>query len=265
MTLPGEQDPAGADAERVAADLIWVSREAGRPELDLVVLAEGNSSALLTDGTFLCTASGSQLATMAAEELVRLRLDPIVAFLRSGATGGGPEAVELARHGGPGPAPSIETFVHAICLAAAGGGVILHTHPTGLVGILASPDARAIVGSGPVFPDEAVLCGVAPLYVDYFPPGLELGRALDVNLAAYIAEHGEPPRVIHLANHGLVAIGRTAREALAITVMATKAGAVRLAALRAGGIRPLPANAAAALVRRTDERQRRDQVTWGAS
>jgi rhamnose utilization protein RhaD (predicted bifunctional aldolase and dehydrogenase) len=265
VTEPPDPGRPPADVPSATRDLIWVSREAGRPERDLVVLAEGNSSVLLSDGTFICTATGSELLGTRSEDLVRLRLAPLIECVRSGQTDRAAEAINAARDPQRGPRPSIESFMHAVCLDACGARFVLHTHPTSLVGILAAADAQRILGAGALFPDEVVLCGPAPLFVDYFPPGIELGRALQARLQEHLAEHGAPPRVIYLANHGLIALGRTAREALAISVMAAKAGTVRAAALAAGGLRPLSAEAVSDLASRTDEIRRREQLAGSSA
>lgn len=259
--------PAGADGSTQSGlatrlgGLIQLSHAIGRHR-EFVILAEGNTSALLDDGTFLCTTSGSQLATLGEDDFVRLRLQPLLDCVLDDEPCDVPAVMDAARHdGGAGlGAPSIETFVHAVCLGLAGGGVVAHTHPTQLLGLLCSPAAQQILAAGPLFPDEAVVCGRAPLFVDYYAPGIDLGRALAVRMQAYLQTYGEPPRVIYLANHGLVAVGRSAPEALAITEMAVKAARVRVIALAAGEIRPLLADEVAVLVSRPDELDRREQL-----
>jgi rhamnose utilization protein RhaD (predicted bifunctional aldolase and dehydrogenase) len=104
-----------------------------------------------------------------------------------------------------------------------------------------------------VFPDEAVVCGPAALFVPYGEPGLPLGRLLLARFEAFVAERGGPPRLVLLANHGIVALGGTAAEVAAITAMAVKAARVRLGTLAAGGPRFLDPEQAERLAGREDE------------
>jgi rhamnose utilization protein RhaD (predicted bifunctional aldolase and dehydrogenase) len=246
-------------------ELVWLSHELGRPDRDLIVLAEGNTSALLDDGSFLIKASGARLERIGTGEFTRVRLEPLLEAVRDTAPRDVAALLAEARSE-PSPsarAPSIETFVHAVCLGIGGARFVAHTHPTHLVGLLSTPAAREILTSGPLFPDEAVICGAAPLFIDYADPGIELGRALAIGLREYLAIYDEPPRTILLANHGLVTAGRSASDALATTIMAVKAARVRATALAAGGLRPLAAASLRELARRPDELDRRVRLTGG--
>jgi len=87
--------------------------------------------------------------------------------------------------------------------------------------------------------------------------GSELARAFAKCLAAHVADGGDRPRVVYLANHGLVALGASATEAQAVTTMAVKAARVRLVASTVGGPRPLAQEWIDAVVSREDEIERR--------
>jgi ribulose-5-phosphate 4-epimerase/fuculose-1-phosphate aldolase len=67
---------------------------------------------------------------------------------------------------------------------------------------------------------------------------------------------GRSPRTVLLKNHGVVTFGASAQEVKAATFMSTKAARVRLGALAAGGLSPLPPGAAEHLVGRPDEKIR---------
>jgi len=261
MSIPasGESSTESGPGARLGG-LIQLSHNIGdQPEF--VILGEGNTSALLDDGTFLCTTSGTRLATLGEHDFVRLRLQPLLESVLQDGDCDVPSLMREARYdGGTGAAPSIETFVHVVCLGLGGGGFVAHTHPTQLLGLLCAPAAQQILTAGPLFPDEAVVCGRAPLFVDYHAPGIDLGRALAARMEMYLQTYGEPPRVIFLANHGLVTVGRSPSEALAITEMATKAARVRAIALSTGELRPLHADDVSGLVSRTDELDRREQL-----
>jgi rhamnose utilization protein RhaD (predicted bifunctional aldolase and dehydrogenase) len=263
MSVPAaEPSPAESGLITRLGALIQLSHEIGSPDRELVILAEGNTSALLDDGTFLCTTSGARLATLGEDHILRLRLQPLLDCVLEQDPRDVPSVMREAGYdsGAGAGAPSIETLVHVVCLGLGSGGFVAHTHPTQVLGLLCAPAAQQILTAGPLFPDEAVVCGRAPLFVDYHPPGIDLGRALAVRMQTYLQAYGEPPRVIFLANHGLVTVGRSAAEALAITEMATKAARVRAIALATGELRPLPADHVSGLVARPDEMDRREQL-----
>jgi rhamnose utilization protein RhaD (predicted bifunctional aldolase and dehydrogenase) len=244
--------------ERRLAELVRVSREVGEPALDLVVLAEGNTSTLLDDRTFFVKGSGARLATVDAADFARVRLEPL---LEAALDDRPCDVRALFRdaqvEGTTSPRPSIETLLHAVALGIGDASWVIHTHPTVLTGLLCSSAGEDLLRSGPLFPDEAVVCGARPLFVPYAEPGLELARAFARCLAARVAEGSERPRVVYLANHGLVALGASAVEAQAVTTMAVKAARVRLVASTAGGPRPLAQAWIDAVVSREDEIERR--------
>ena len=74
---------------------------------------------------------------------------------------------------------------------------------------------------------------------------------------------GSWPWAIILANHGLLALGATAAEVLAVTTMVDKSARVRAAALAGGELRPLPADEVLALSGRLDEAYRRRLLVEG--
>jgi rhamnose utilization protein RhaD (predicted bifunctional aldolase and dehydrogenase) len=239
------------------AQLVALSHRLGAVDQDLVVLAEGNTSVALSDGTFFVKASGARLAEVSENDFARLRLAPLVEALIDGAQADAGEVLTAARI--EGATPSIETFAHAAAIGLGGAQWVAHTHPTALVALLCSSGGEEALLAGPLFPDEAVVCG-APLYLRYAEPGVELGRAV----ARLVSQHVRFPRTVLLGNHGLFALGASAAEAEAVTVMAAKAARVRVAALIAGGLRPLPASSAAELEKRADEVERRARLVGEA-
>jgi rhamnose utilization protein RhaD (predicted bifunctional aldolase and dehydrogenase) len=248
-------------------ELVALTGEVGDPGRDYVILAEGNTSARIDDGSFWVKGSGVRLEhARAPEAFVAMRLEPLMAALR-GEEAGEADLKRLladARVEGQegGPPPSIETFVHAVCLAVGGARLVAHTHPTAVNALLCARDAEAMY-QGVVFPDEAVVCGPVPLFVPYGEPGLLLGRELLARLEAFIAERGGPPRLVLLANHGIVALGGTAAEVAAITAMAVKAARVRLGTQAAGGPSFLDPGQADRLAGREDERVRLERLaSW---
>jgi rhamnose utilization protein RhaD (predicted bifunctional aldolase and dehydrogenase) len=134
--------------------------------------------------------------------------------------------------------------------------VVGHTHPTAVNALLCSDRVAELV-AGSLFPDQVVVCGAHALLVPYAEPGLPLARAVRAGLGEYLDEHGVPPRLIHLANHGIVALGESGAQVLAVTTMAVKAARVLSGVLAVGSPRYLDAETVRRLGNRDDERHRR--------
>jgi rhamnose utilization protein RhaD (predicted bifunctional aldolase and dehydrogenase) len=251
-----------ADAETVLQNLIDLSHELGRPERDLVILGEGNTSALCDDGTFYVKASGTQLSTIQANGFVRVYRERVAALAN------GPDlsdeqvkqALEDAKFD---PAikfrPSVETVLHALALGEVGIKFVGHTHPVAVNALSCSMAACEAV-AGRLFPDEIVVCGPAPLYIPYTDPGLPLARAVRDGLAGYLDRWGQTPKVILMQNHGLIALGANATEVDNITAMYVKTCRVLLGTFAFGGPNFLsPANVRR-IHTRPDELYRRQQL-----
>ncbi|HEX4250370.1 MAG TPA: class II aldolase/adducin family protein [Pseudonocardia sp.] len=273
--------------------LVALSHQLGDPDADLVVLGEGNTSAALGDGTFLVKASGTRLGGVTEDDLVRLDHAAVLALIddpeldehdqpglaarlraairpsrpEGSGVNGDPDAA-FGSGAGPGagaPGPtgklaSIETMLHALALQLPGTHVVGHTHPTAVNALLCSDRAADLV-AGSLFPDQVVVCGAHALLVPYADPGLPLARAVRRGLAEHLDAHGTPPRLIHLANHGIVALGENAAQVLAVTTMAVKAARVLSGALAVGRPRYLEPATVARLDNRPDELHRRRVLT----
>ncbi|HEY6591924.1 MAG TPA: class II aldolase/adducin family protein [Actinomycetota bacterium] len=246
---------AGAQFQQLLA----LTAEVGDPAKDYVILAEGNTSARIDQRSFWVKGSGVRLEHAdGPNAFVAMELEPLMGALRGHDE---PDLADLfARSKVAGQEhplkPSIETFVHAICLELGSAQFVSHTHPTAVNRLLCAKDAEALYVDA-LFPDEAVVCGPLPLFVPYGEPGLPLGRTMLRRFEVFVEEHGSPPRLVLLANHGIVALGSTAAEVAAITAMAVKAARIRLGTLAAGGPRFLGGGQAARLFGREDEQARR--------
>lgn len=241
--------------------LLSLTADVGDPANDYVILAEGNTSTRIDGGAMWVKASGVRLEHAdSADAFVAVELEPLMRALR-GQDQVAPDDLSGLLAGARLPdqpsarTPSIETFVHAICLELGAAEFVAHTHPTAVNQLLCARDAEALYG-GVLFPDEAVVCGPVPLFVPYDDPGLPLGRVMLDRFEAFLDEHGAPPRLVLLANHGIVALGSTASEVAAITAMAVKGARIRSGTLGAGGPRFLGGEQAARLFGRDDEQAR---------
>jgi len=236
-----------------------MSNNLGDPVLDYVILGEGNTSARADADTFWVKASGTGLRTIEASGFVQVRFDRVLALLEAGdlsddAIKAGLEAAKVA------PTvtarPSVETVLHALALQLKGVHFIGHTHPTVVNALLCSQKVEEAV-AGRLFPDHIVYCGPASVYIPYTDPGVPLSRKVRDSIDRYVDEYHEIPKVVLMQNHGLIALGRTARQVEDITAMAVKAARVLLGAYALGGPRFLTAENVDRIHTRPDELYRR--------
>lgn len=269
--------PTTWEPHLTSPELLGLTRLLGEPARDLAVLAEGNTSELLADGRLVIKASGANLAAASAEDFVVVDVAEVMAVVGDpGATqedlSGVLVAADAVRPGGSPRRASIETVVHAgvhAVLRSLGPGpagtsparFIGHTHPTEVVGLLASVRA-AEAWERLVYSDEAVVVA-RPLFVPYASPGIELGRVYVAALRGHVERHGTLPQLVLLANHGIVAIAPTVGGVEAVSTMAVKGARIRTAAYGVGGIAPLTDEQVTKFFARDDIDERRTNLAQG--
>jgi rhamnose utilization protein RhaD (predicted bifunctional aldolase and dehydrogenase) len=227
------------DPSLVGEELVALTRSLGERSRDLVILAEGNTSQRLPDGRVVVKASGSNMRTATAEDFVVVDVDPLVDLMSSPTATQADltAALDAGEHAGRRRRASIETLVHMAAQAFAPTPFVGHTHPTAVVGLLASVHA-ATAWDRHVYSDEAVVIG-RPLYVPYATPGIDLGRVYLEALRRHVDAHGELPTLVLLGNHGIVVNAPSAAGVEAASEMAVKGALVRTAAYSVGGVAPL--------------------------
>lgn len=242
-------------------ELIELSHQLGREDRAFAILGEGNTSADLGDGTFLVKASGTSLGTLETAGLSRVSHAKVDALLSSGSLA--EQEIEdglVACLADPShKKPSVETFLHSLCLRQPGVYWVGHTHTTSVLSVLASKH-----GATPflqhICPDAIVVCGLHVLAIPYINPGLDLAKAVGEGLAAYFTKHGKAPKVILMKNHGPVALGGTSREVLNIMMMLDKWAKAIIGALCCGGLDYLSEANARQIDERLDEAYRRRMI-----
>ena len=248
--------------EKILEQLIWLSHEVGREERQLVILGEGNTGASCGDGTFWVKASGSQLSNISADGFSHVHIDAVMGLLDRDRLDDSAIAqalqdslVEPAHR-----RPSVETFLHALCMAEGDAQWVAHTHAVSVNGVLCSR-----LGAEPflrhLFPDGIVVCGRHPAVVPYVDPGLQLAQAVRAELRRYQDAHGHSPKLLLMVNHGLVALAQSAQEALNINLMADKWAKIIQGAYTLGGANFLPDEQTERIDSRQDEHYRRQQLT----
>jgi rhamnose utilization protein RhaD (predicted bifunctional aldolase and dehydrogenase)/NAD(P)-dependent dehydrogenase (short-subunit alcohol dehydrogenase family) len=201
----------------VLGELIDLARRFGR-DPEFTRGGGGNASAKV-DGVLYIKPSGVALATLAAEDLVPLDLEPLLALLHSpdeaegppadapgdesGGAGGDPVmrtamAARLAEAGGR--RPSVELLFHAFLPER----FVLHTHPVVINAVTCNSDGAALAAR--LFGDQA-------LWVPYTDPGLPLARAIVEARRAHVERTGRPaPAITVMQNHGIIIGGDSAAE-----------------------------------------------------
>ena len=248
----------------VPAELIEVSHWLANPELDAVILAEGNVSQSVTDSTFWVKASGFQLGSIAANGFVLVDSNPILSLFDANLSDH--EVKDALRSatliGGP-SVPSVETFMHAWLLSLPGVTCVLHGHPVPLIAIASSPEASKICANR-LFPDEIVCCGPETVWVPYVDPGLPLAQAIRDATLRYIENWQDFPRTILLGNHGLISLGGNLPQAKAAFQMGVKAGRAWTQSLAMGWPNVLSSESIARIAGRPDEHYRQ-RLLWAAA
>ena len=245
----------------VLQELMDLSHELGRPERHLAILGEGNTSADAGDDSFWIKGSGTQLANIRPDQFTRVRTASVLWLLKTPNLDdrGIETALRDAQLNQTEAKPSIETLLHAICLTLGQAHFVGHTHAEAVNQILCS-DLGAKPFLGHIFPDAAVVCGRLPLVVPYADPGLPVALSLHEALHRYLNEQSEAPKMILMLNHGLVALGHTAREVLNITLMAEKWARILAGSLQIGGSRFISSKSVDRIDGRHDEHYRRRQL-----
>jgi rhamnose utilization protein RhaD (predicted bifunctional aldolase and dehydrogenase) len=251
------------DEAAVLDQLAAMSRALGERERDCVILGEGNTSARVGEERMYVKASGTSLCGITREGFVQVRRDIVLRMLEAGDLSDAAiaqrlreatvDAVSTRR-------PSVETLFHAYLLGLDGVNFVGHTHPTAVNAILCARDAKQAL-AGRIYPDEIVVCGACPLFIDYVDPGVALARAIRTATGRYLEQHGRPPRAVLMQNHGLIALGATPAQVEAITATWVKTARILAGAMAFGGPRFLSGDNVARICDRPDEHYRHRGIT----
>ena len=242
--------------ERIAT-LLSLSNDLGAESRQLAILGEGNTSARVSEETFLVKASGSTLATLTVADLVECRFAPLLAMLEREEMSDQEIEDELfgCRVNSRAKKPSVEAVFHAYLLSLPGVTYVGHTHSVAVNQILCSPRCVEFAERR-MFPDEIVCCGPASVLVPYTDPGLKLSQVIRRATAQFMETFGAAPRVILLENHGIITLGATPNAVRAAMLMADKAARIFTGAVAHGGPKFLAREQVDRIGNRIDEHYR---------
>jgi rhamnose utilization protein RhaD (predicted bifunctional aldolase and dehydrogenase) len=245
----------------ILTSLTELTQNLGQPHLDYVIIGEGNTSCRADETSFWVKASGQQMRTIEPNGFVQMRFEPILAMLDDATADGKTQktTMQAAKVDPSSPlAPSVEAGFHGMLLHECQVTYIAHTPPTAVNTVLCSPRAQDFAANRQ-FPDECVLCGPASVFMPYVDPGLPLARVMREQVRRYQDTWGAAPKVILMANHGLIALGKTPAEVLNITAMSVKAARVFAGACAMGGPVFMAKDDVMHICHRPDEIYRRQQ------
>ena len=245
----------------IIEEIISLSRELGREDRKLAILGEGNTSGRVNDKTFWVKASGSSLSTLSAGDVTECRFEPLLELLDHSDASDEKilSVLQASQVDKTARRPSTEAVFHAYLLSLPGITWVGHTHPIAVNGLLCSPRAADFANHRSC-PDEIVCCGPSSVLLPYVDPGLALARAIRDGVTDYSKKTGKLPRLILLANHGLIAPASSPAGVLAATRMAVKMAEIfSLAAIHGGPVFLTPADVDR-IENRRDEAYRRKQL-----
>ncbi|SRR5581483_4124897 len=245
----------------IVQDLLKLSREIGIEARGLVLAGEGNTSAKLSDKTFLVKASGAALATLKENEIVECRLAPLLELLDENHLTDSQidEALMASRVNSKAKKPSLEAMFHAYLLSLPEIHFVAHAHATSVNQILCSPRARDFAIHR-MMSDEAGCCGIASVFVPHVEPGLRLAQAIRRETNSFIKKYQTTPRVILLQNHGIITLGKCWESALAVMLVSEKSAKIFVGAAALGGPVFLSETEANHFANRADEEYRRKMM-----
>ena len=185
-------------------ELIDISRHYGRnPDY---VLAGGGNTSFKDEELLYIKASGTMLAEITAEGLVRMRRDRLeeIWSKRYSADAAEREAQALrdlleSRIEGEVKRPSVETLLHALLRQP----YVVHTHPTLVNGLTCGEEGEAVARE--LFDGDA-------LWIPTTNPGYILALTIRSTIDGHLALGGSYPTTLILQNHGIFVAGVTPEE-----------------------------------------------------
>jgi len=175
--------------------LVQISRYYGQNPA--YVLAGGGNSSFKDQEKLWIKASGIPLAGIRKEDFVVLSRERL-AVLEERSYSEDPVTREAeVKHdlsnavvGNRELRPSVETSLHNLI----GHAFIVHTHPTLINALMCSQNAAQ---------ETEERFGDTALYMEYTDPGYTLFKKLQSRIREYTQQHGSPPKIIFLQNHGI--------------------------------------------------------------
>ena len=171
------------------------------------VLAGGGNTSVKDDATLYVKGSGTQLATIRAEEFVKMDRARLNEIMKSEYPDNDVERESLyladvmaaVTDDDKTKRPSVEALLHNLFAYT----YVLHVHPTLINGLTCGKGAQALCQE---------LLGKEVLWIDICKPGYTLARICFEKMNAYKEESGKDVQVLLLQNHGICVAANTVEE-----------------------------------------------------
>lgn len=188
--------------------LVELSRAFGRQDRDWVNPKEGNTSVRVSENSFFVKASGSCLGSAQVSDFTEIDLAKAFDYVGSEELSEDTlnVALESIKVDSRGRRPSVETFLHAVCLRECTWAA--HCYPASVLSVLKEAGRAKDFFAG----DLDLLSET--MLVPYVDTPFELAFAVRKGLLAYTAEHCTFPKVIFLGGHSLFILGKSEHELL---------------------------------------------------
>jgi L-ribulose-5-phosphate 4-epimerase len=126
--------------------------------------------------------------------------------------------------------PSMEVSFHSWLYKNSDYNYIAHTHPTNTLKILCNTSLTEVFANKRLFPDQVIYNGSKSCTVPYANPGKSLASAVDLRVKSFIESNGFFPKVILLQNHGIICVGKSAKECIYASQICEKSASIFLGA-----------------------------------
>lgn len=195
-------------------DLLYLAHSIGKYCIGM----EGNVSARTLDGGLLIKSSGANLNNLRDNEVSKYSKDGILESDKRG---------------------SIETEFHKVIYDNLPDvDFIAHTHPINTLKLLCgNPKLLNEFATLRMYPEQVIFNGANAVTIGYHKPGKPLAKAIEDEILHYYYNQKAFPNLILLMNHGIIALGKTVNECVAITETCEKSAEIFLGAFPTGKIR----------------------------
>ena len=201
---------------------------------------EGNVSARHHEN-FVIKSSGVKLSDMTSDDISHYTMDGELYIGRKG-------SIETDFH----------RMIYRLCPEV---NFVAHTHPINTLKILCGNKSLLLdFANRRLYPEQVIFNGPKSSLTYYRKPGKPLAEFIRTTLNYYFEENNSFPKLMLLENHGIIALGKTAKECIAITETCEKAAEVFLGALSTGKIRYLSEESVTELLEDENEKYRMSLV-----
>lgn len=188
-------------------ELIRLANELGSDEE--YSRAGGGNASVKVDGILYIKPSGVPLATLRADDLIPLRIVPLLDALHSDQKVDGDPVQAAARaaqlHDANGRRPSVEILFHALIPDP----LVIHLHPLTSNAVTCNEHGEYLTKQ--ILGDDA-------LWVDYLDPGIPLARGIEEARGEFTRRTGKPaPQITLLGNHGIIVSGDSYAQIISLT------------------------------------------------